>query len=461
MGGVSSKYKVHPGAVDEDGSPRKKMLMTGDASSSVIDLLKSSVQFTKHEVSKEESRSHLTQEQKAAGRHIERSLITQRSEKWLEAIAAPKVVNRFKDPDEMYLTRPQRLRLENIVHIAFLERQQTSGVAARKPPYWSLMFTDEGLLTFGESLGISWDGPRARADNTVELAKHEGEAYRTEDYFLRRPQRRELELAVELGFKRQMPNVRMPQLSLRYTDKALLELANSIEGILLRNIPRAPPKKLRTQPAKANSGPTSAAGFGIFIRPIVEEYLKALPATGGAVTLVVRGEVMYCQGFGLTGRCDKIARNERRARQEFIRTAKRRARDAARAARAEAKEELRRQREEEWTAEEQRLQDEAMRAAGLKTEEELELERRVRAIFQEMDTDGSGTLTTAELRGGMASYGLDPEDGRSVRILAAADADGDGHVTLREFLEAFEGQGGVDEVGSLYPQPHPHTVYGC
>ena len=41
-------------------------------------------------------------------------------------------------------------------------------------------------------------------------------------------------------------------------------------------------------------------------RPIVEEYLRALPATGAAVTLVVRGEIMFSQGFGLSGRMDKV-----------------------------------------------------------------------------------------------------------------------------------------------------------
>jgi hypothetical protein len=42
-----------------------------------------------------------------------------------------------------------------------------------------------------------------------ELRKHKGNAFKTEDYFLSRQHRRELELQVELGFKRNMPNVRM------------------------------------------------------------------------------------------------------------------------------------------------------------------------------------------------------------------------------------------------------------
>ena len=41
-----------------------------------------------------------------------------------------------------------------------------------------------------------------------ELRKHKGNAFKTEDYFLSRQHRRELELQVELGFKRNMPNVR-------------------------------------------------------------------------------------------------------------------------------------------------------------------------------------------------------------------------------------------------------------
>ena len=38
----------------------------------------------------------------------------------------------------------------------------------------------------------------------------------------------------------------------------------------------------------------------------MQEYMRALPATGAAVTLVVRGEILFSQGFGLSGRMDKV-----------------------------------------------------------------------------------------------------------------------------------------------------------
>jgi hypothetical protein len=321
MGGGNSRYKIHPGSYDADGIRQKKVLKAGQASSSVVQMLQSSAQMTRHWQDKEAARKAImTEEEIAAGRAIERSLIQQRSAKWLEAIAKPPRVNRFKDPKEMFLTRPQRLQLEHQINIAYIAKQQAEAKMARKPPYWSLMFTDDALIQYGDSLGpdAGWQGPRRREDNTAELAKHEGGALRTEDYFLTRQQRRELELQVELGFKRTMPHIRMPQLSLRYTDKTLLELAGTIDGVLLRNIPREPPKALRKPKPLPNTGPSSGAQFELFIKPIVEEHMRLLPATGAVVTLVARGDILYCKGFGITGRMDKVARAERRARQEAI-----------------------------------------------------------------------------------------------------------------------------------------------
>eukprot|EP01052_Picozoa_sp_SAG31_P001699 SAG31_NODE_57_length_29727_cov_12.584568_20_plen_170_part_00 len=163
-----------------------------------------------------------------------------------------------------------------------------------------------------------------------ELARHEGGALRTSSYFLTRQQRRELELQVELGFKREKPHVRMPQLSLKYTDKSLLDMANTMEGILY-NGPRKPPAGLGGEPpgqavaglstqqarngvdaaaaaaaALRNSGPVSQASFELFLEPIVHEYFQALPATGAVVTLVKGDNIFYSQGFGITGRTDKV-----------------------------------------------------------------------------------------------------------------------------------------------------------
>ena len=297
MGGGNSKYKVHPGAAGDESPPgkrtrkQKSVLKKGDASSGVINLLKSSTEMSKWRKEKSKELGQLEKGMQAGAHAIENTINSQRSKRWLEAINKPKLANPFKDPEEMFLTRPQRLRLEHIVNTGYLKKQLSEGKMSRPPPYWSIKYTDSSLVQYCDNLGFEyahWDGPTDRASNTVELAKHEGDAFRTEDYFLTRAQRREVELAVELGFKRTMPNVRMPQvmraskmqadishawflnylpqLSLRYTDQTALELASSIDGLLLRNIPRSVPKALKKPRPPPNMGPSSAAGFELFIR---------------------------------------------------------------------------------------------------------------------------------------------------------------------------------------------------
>ena len=96
-----------------------------------------------------------------------------------------------------------------------------------------------------------------------------------------------------------------------------------------------------------------------------------------------------------------------------------------------------------WMREQKRLADEALRAQGLRTPEEIERERKVRALFKAVDKDGSGSVTPEELRGAMATFGLDPHDPSYASILEQADEDGDGAITVEEFLAAFEGEDGT------------------
>lgn len=120
-------------------------------------------------------------------------------------------------------------------------------------------------------------------------------------------------LQVELGFKREKPHVRMPQLSLKYTDKTLLDLANTMDNILFTG-PRKPPAgtaaggKDGAEAGGQQVGPASAASFEIFLDPIIAEYFRALPAMGAVVTMVKEDnqgvpQIFYTQGFGINGRC--------------------------------------------------------------------------------------------------------------------------------------------------------------
>jgi Ca2+-binding EF-hand superfamily protein len=65
-----------------------------------------------------------------------------------------------------------------------------------------------------------------------------------------------------------------------------------------------------------------------------------------------------------------------------------------------------------------------------------EQEEELTAIFNMYDADGGGTIDVLELRGSAEQMGMSPLEMK--RLFATLDADGDGQVTLEEFLSGFE-----------------------
>ena len=65
---------------------------------------------------------------------------------------------------------------------------------------------------------------------------------------------------------------------------------------------------------------------------------------------------------------------------------------------------------------------------------EPEADRRLRALFADFDADGSGAISRAELAAALARLDVAVDDAEVDRLVAAADADGDGEIGLPEFL---------------------------
>eukprot|EP01051_Picozoa_sp_SAG22_P005217 SAG22_NODE_302_length_12743_cov_12.397738_15_plen_98_part_00 len=62
----------------------------------------------------------------------------------------------------------------------------------------------------------------------------------------------------------------------------------------------------------------------------------------------------------------------------------------------------------------------------------------LRTFFETMDEDGSGWVEAAELKKGLEKAGMGDADEIVTALLTRADNDGDGRVTLEEFLICFE-----------------------
>lgn len=62
-----------------------------------------------------------------------------------------------------------------------------------------------------------------------------------------------------------------------------------------------------------------------------------------------------------------------------------------------------------------------------------------RATFELVDVDGDGYISTAELKNLMSKLGQDITSTRAVEVVVAADANGDGKISLEEFTALMEG----------------------
>lgn len=61
-----------------------------------------------------------------------------------------------------------------------------------------------------------------------------------------------------------------------------------------------------------------------------------------------------------------------------------------------------------------------------------------RATFELVDVDGDGYISTAELKNLMSKLGQDITATRAVEVVVAADANGDGKISLEEFTALME-----------------------
>ena len=87
-------------------------------------------------------------------------------------------------------------------------------------------------------------------------------------------------------------------------------------------------------------------------------------------------------------------------------------------------------------------------------------------IFQELDEDGSGTLTYWEFYKGLKKKGFKIDQGVAEKLMKKLDVDGDGDVSLEEFDKILYGQtvvpkkGKKDTVGALSFLP-TFSLAGC
>jgi calmodulin len=76
--------------------------------------------------------------------------------------------------------------------------------------------------------------------------------------------------------------------------------------------------------------------------------------------------------------------------------------------------------------------------------------------FQAFDSDGDGLITAPELRGLLASLGLDKSEAEAGEMLARADADRDGRLGVEELLDVMNaGELGLGALGGLLQSALP------
>ncbi|GJM97609.1 hypothetical protein PR202_ga14546 [Eleusine coracana subsp. coracana] len=76
--------------------------------------------------------------------------------------------------------------------------------------------------------------------------------------------------------------------------------------------------------------------------------------------------------------------------------------------------------------------------------------------FQAFDSDGDGLITAPELRGLLSSLGLDKPEAEVNDMLARADEDRDGKLSVEEFLDVMNaGELGLGALGELLQSALP------
>merc|ERR550514_1046122 len=76
-------------------------------------------------------------------------------------------------------------------------------------------------------------------------------------------------------------------------------------------------------------------------------------------------------------------------------------------------------------------------------------ENRLKDIFRQIDTDGSGSIDVDELMDAMLLFGVKATKNSAKKVLAAIDTDGNGTVELDEFLVFFSKLKNPDEIKNL------------
>ncbi|KAF6176120.1 hypothetical protein GIB67_000214 [Kingdonia uniflora] len=85
--------------------------------------------------------------------------------------------------------------------------------------------------------------------------------------------------------------------------------------------------------------------------------------------------------------------------------------------------------------------------AGCLSEEEI---MGLKAMFKNMDTDNSGTITLEELKQGLSKQGTKLSEYEVKQLMEAADADGDGTIDYDEFITATMHMNRMDREEHLY-----------
>ena len=413
-------------------------------------------------------------------------------------------VAKWQDPHNTFLSRFERDQLDHLVSAKYAACRPRP---LHPAPQYSLELTDYEMIELARTLDVPWEGTKSYeeaqeakfqrgADGDDPPNRTRAEVKRMQSLFLTRSQRRTLEQRVSKAWKRDLPHVQMPLWCVQFSDTAIVVLAKRM-GIKW-NGPRAQPneqvrrlwahmdrdasgeldrEELRLGLAtsgmdsrdgavaqlmrsadedgdgkiskrefldhfegpppdalpQATLGPPSPELFELFADPIIREYMDELPATGAVVTLVKDGKIFFNKGYGFTGTKGHVKAQRAREKEE---------------------KQKQKQKEAQWKAEkeaaERRAESDLMDGAaslldGLDLEDRDALRDALRDFFIALDTDGNGWVEALQLNNGLTKAGLMAGQTIAESLLNRADDDGDGRVTLHEFLACFESEEALAE----------------